>query len=79
LVHVDLSSAPFSSHSFSRPMITMDQGGEEGEKERTSASVPPSKYPNPGTSNVKVHDNFCQSVFPHKSTGKVDIRDYLLV
>jgi len=27
-------------------------------KRRTSASVPPSRYPSPGTSNVKVHDNF---------------------
>jgi hypothetical protein len=29
------------------------------ERARTSASVPPSKYPNPGTSNVNVHDSFC--------------------
>ena len=77
-MHVDLSSATPPLIALEADDHKWDQGGEVEEKERTSASVPPSKYPNPGTSNVKVHDNFCSSVLPHASGVVAGIRDYLL-
>jgi hypothetical protein len=59
---------PFSPPSFFLVLLRLVDmivyEASDGE-ERTSASVPPSKYPKPGTSNVKVHDNFYSSVLPH--------------